>query len=652
MKKNTAIIIAFLAVMLIQSSSIAQPPMKFNYQGIARSSAGGAIANQTLGLRISILDSNSSGPVLYSETHTPITNAFGLYTVAIGDGTIASGDINAIDWSKADKYIKIEMDPAGGTTYTDLGTKQLLSVPFAAYADHAALILPYFDSTSDAGSLFTIQNNDAGAAIEGINNSTTSSAFAVKGVINSTSPGGFSSAVRGINNGTSNLGIGVYGSQAGSGWGMYGTSPDGLGVYGNTTTGIGLVGNSNSGTGLLATSSTGTGLSASSSSGNGLQATSNTGVAASLTITNNASTANVAEISTTGSGRGIDVATTSGAGVFSNSSGANAVWGITGSMSSAGIIGDNFTGEAVVGRSSGALGVGAVVGRSDGAGYGVRGFNTSTGIGVLGQVISAGTGMAGKFENTNAANTADVVQVNTSTNANGINVTTLSGSAKSAVRATTTAANGNAITGISNTGVGAYGVWGQSSGGYAGFFSGNVNVAGTLSKSAGAFKIDHPMDPANKYLIHSFVESPDMMNIYNGNITTDASGDAVVSLPAYFEVENIDFKYQLTVIGQFAQAIVSKEIGGNKFEIKTDKPNVKVSWMVTGVRNDKFAQKNRIVTEVEKAPNEKGFYLNPEVYGLPFERSIPFSRGTASTEAEVKPEPVNEELPSNKRSKE
>ena len=105
------------------------------------------------------------------------------------------------------------------------------------------------------------------------------------------------------------------------------------------------------------------------------------------------------------------------------------------------------------------------------------------------------------------------------------------------------------------------------------------------------------------------------MNIYNGNITTDANGEAVVSMPSYFEAENIDFRYQLTVVGVFAQAIVGKEIANNQFVIKTDKPNVKVSWMVTGVRNDVWAQNRRVVAEVDKAAQDKGKYLHPEFYG-------------------------------------
>ncbi len=150
---------------------------------------------------------------------------------------------------------------------------------------------------------------------------------------------------------------------------------------------------------------------------------------------------------------------------------------------------------------------------------------------------------------------------------------------------------------------------------YAGYFAGNVSVTGNLTKGSGTFKIDHPQDPENKFLYHSFVESPDMKNIYDGVITTDANGDATVEMPAYFEALNKDFRYQLTGIGQFAQAIVAKEINQNRFTIKTDKPNVKVCWQVTGIRKDAYAEANRVVVEVEKQGEEKGKYLHPEVFG-------------------------------------
>ncbi len=172
--------------------------------------------------------------------------------------------------------------------------------------------------------------------------------------------------------------------------------------------------------------------------------------------------------------------------------------------------------------------------------------------------------------------------------------------------------------------------------GFAGYFDGDVHIEGTLSKAMGTFKIDHPLDPANKFLYHSFVESPDMLNIYNGNITTDANGFATVELPSYFEAENMDFKYQLTCIGQFAQAIVKEEVKGNKVVIQTDKPKVKVSWQVTGVRQDAYAKAHRVVPEVEKQAYEKGKYLHPELFGARKEEGIGYRPLPAKEETDTK----------------
>ncbi len=158
-------------------------------------------------------------------------------------------------------------------------------------------------------------------------------------------------------------------------------------------------------------------------------------------------------------------------------------------------------------------------------------------------------------------------------------------------------------------------VRGQSANGLAGLFVGKVRVTGQLSKGGGGFTIDHPKDPKNQYLSHSFVESPDMLNVYSGNATTDKNGTAQVRLPAYFEALNGDFRYQLTVIGDFAQAVVAKEIKGNAFTIRTDRGRVKVSWQVTGVRRDAWAQANRIVPEQKKPREERGKYLHPELFG-------------------------------------
>jgi trimeric autotransporter adhesin len=267
-----------------------------------------------------------------------------------------------------------------------------------------------------------------------------------------------------------------------------------------------------------------------------------------------------------------------------------------------------------------------------GATYGVWGSNSPTG--VRGDGTGSGYGVYG----TSTSNSGYGVY---GTNTNGTAVTGVSFSSSGYGVYGDNVNGGDGVVGSSTTNAGVYGQsgsggWGMdayntsngtgllagSSAGYAGWFNGPVNVDGNLSKSGGSFKIDHPLDPANKYLYHSFVESPDMMNIYNGNVTTNAQGDAVVSMPDWFESLNRDFRYQLTVIGQFAQAIVSSEIANGRFGIKTDKPNVKVSWQVTGVRQDAWANAHRIPVEEAKPEAERGFYLHPELFGASDEKGI------------------------------
>jgi hypothetical protein len=172
-----------------------------------------------------------------------------------------------------------------------------------------------------------------------------------------------------------------------------------------------------------------------------------------------------------------------------------------------------------------------------------------------------------------------------------------------------------------------YGIYATTSGGEirrAGYFSGNVDVTGRLSKGSGSFKIDHPLDPENKYLYHSFVESPDMKNIYDGVVVLDRNGEAWIDLPEWFEALNIDFRYQLTCIGGYAPIYIAEEISDNRFRIAGGTPELKVSWQVTGIRQDAFAQKNRIPVEELKRPEERGKYLHPDAFGQPEERGVDY----------------------------
>lgn len=127
-----------------------------------------------------------------------------------------------------------------------------------------------------------------------------------------------------------------------------------------------------------------------------------------------------------------------------------------------------------------------------------------------------------------------------------------------------------------------------------------LDVEGNISKGGGSFKIDDPLDPANKYLSHSFVESPDMMNIYNGTVVLDAKGQAEIELPDYFEALNRDFRYQLTPLGGYAPIYVAQEVKYNTFRIAGGTPGLKVSWQVTGIRHDAYANSHRIQVEQSK----------------------------------------------------
>lgn len=148
---------------------------------------------------------------------------------------------------------------------------------------------------------------------------------------------------------------------------------------------------------------------------------------------------------------------------------------------------------------------------------------------------------------------------------------------------------------------------------YAGYFIGNVDIQGTLSKTAGTFKIDHPLDPANKVLRHSFVESPKMMNIYNGRAKL-VNGKAIIKLPDYFDALNHpnDREIKLTCVNGWAPLYLDGKIENNQFVIRTTKEgdrSQEFSWMITAVRNDAYAKDHPIIVEEEK--EEKGIYLYP-----------------------------------------
>jgi hypothetical protein len=171
------------------------------------------------------------------------------------------------------------------------------------------------------------------------------------------------------------------------------------------------------------------------------------------------------------------------------------------------------------------------------------------------------------------------------------------------------------VYGGTGTNYGVYGVASGSGTNWAGYFSGDVNVTGSLVGGSPVYKIDHPVSPEAKFLQHAGVESDEMLNIYNGNVELDGRGEATVELPEWFEAFNQDFRYQLTCIGGFAPVYIAETITGNQFRIAGGEPGMVVSWQVTGVRSDAYSRANPLAVEVDKAADESGKYLRPTVFG-------------------------------------
>ncbi len=182
---------------------------------------------------------------------------------------------------------------------------------------------------------------------------------------------------------------------------------------------------------------------------------------------------------------------------------------------------------------------------------------------------------------------------------------------------------GTGVYGLSTGTAAVYGNIGGNFGTYGGYFQGDVKVErnlivdGFIFKNGGGFKIDHPTDPASKYLYHSFVESPDMKNIYDGVVILDLKGEAIVGLPDWFGAVNKDFRYQLTAIGAPGPNLyIAEEISKNQFRIAGGIAGMKVSWQVTGICKDAYAEAHRIPVEEAKSGKELGKYLHPEEYGV------------------------------------
>jgi hypothetical protein len=305
--------------------------------------------------------------------------------------------------------------------------------------------------------------------------------------------------------------------------------------------------------------------------------------------------------------KGFSPPNANGIGVWGHSDNGLGVWGL--SNNRAGVQGGSSNGVGVEGSSSNNVGVRGSSSKT----VGVLG-SSSNGEGVRGSSEVVGVRGAGGFE-------GEGVRGSSFFNHG------LRGSSLTASGAEGASLTGDGVSGSSNSGSGVVGLSTQS---WAGEFFGDVRITGNVSFNAailpaGAgilFRTDHPTDPANKYLNHSSVASPEMKNVYDGVVELDEDGAARVELPEWFGELNGDFRYQLTPIGASAPGLyVAEEIADNRFKIAGGEPNMKVSWQVTGVRQERWAA-DQFEIEERKASEERGRYLRPELFGQPEATSI------------------------------
>jgi hypothetical protein len=356
-----------------------------------------------------------------------------------------------------------------------------------------------------------------------------------------------------------------------------------------------------------------------------LGAANSAGTANSSLTTASAGTALLVTQNGTGTAlRGSAVGAGSIAGFFTAFNGTG-ISGVTASPNTYGIFGSNDgaagTGAAI--RASGKNNNGLVASTDNGAKAAVMATNTGAGGGAAIQAVGGNnngvSGSSGSGIGVYGSSDSYTGVYGESTDDVGVY-----GTSGSYIGVYGTSTDNIGVAGYSSSDVGVYG---YSPTGWAGYFDASLYAvsldAGSASAAVKAFRIDHPADPAGKVLMHSCVESNERLTVYAGTVTTDTRGEATtIELPNYFEALNRDLRYQLTVIGSFAQAMVKRKVGANRFTIATSEPGTEVCWQVTGVRRDAYAKAHPLVVESAKVGKEKGKYLHPVEHGQPESKGV------------------------------
>jgi hypothetical protein len=352
-----------------------------------------------------------------------------------------------------------------------------------------------------------------------------------------------------------------------------------------------VFGFSDTGTGLSGQANSGDGVDGFSRSGNGINAGTQTGFAgvSASNFSSNADHAGISGLLSSGAGSGSGISGVAASGVRGESDAHLGVVGLTGS-GQAGILGRN---KSTANGTAGVLGIDGTngTGISNVFSAGVHG-DSNTHIGVIG--TSNAFAVIGTLGVTG-------VQGELGTVREGHDFAVYSfGDVK--FNGTMTATGSTQI-------------------------QGNLSVNGSITAGTKDFKIDHPVDPKNKYLVHASIESDEMKDIYDGVATVNESGLAVVALPSWFEALNGSFRYQLTSIGTPQPGLyVAREIHENQFTIAGGLPGAKVSWQVSGVRKDAYARAHPLIVEETKDAIDRGHYLHPDAFGQPREEGIPALR--------------------------